>query len=100
MKTKLTKIGRSLLKMDLFGESIGFKIDGEESRRSILGLMLSLGIFATILPYAVKKWQVMINYDDTDISETVKPNGLFLDGGSDKIDDLNISFWLDFFSVS
>ena len=79
MKNNLRKVGKSLLKLDLFGEQIGLNIDGEGANKTILGLLFSLCIFATIIPYGVKKYDVMINYEDTDIQRTVDSNGLAID---------------------
>ena len=56
----MKKILRSFLKLDLFGESIGFQIDGLSSRKSILGAILSFAIFATVLPYSVKKYATLL----------------------------------------
>ena len=42
----------------------------------------------------VKKWSNMINYEDIDLSETIKPNRLFLDGNTEQIKDLKIAFHL------
>ena len=60
---KLTrKIENTMLKLDLFGESVKFSIDGEDSHKSILGSIVSLGIFATILAFGTKKFINCINY--------------------------------------
>ena len=67
MPTNTRNLGRKVLRVDIFGETVGFSIDGSNSRRSILGALLSLAIFATVMTYATKKFGVMINRDDTQI---------------------------------
>ena len=47
----------------------------------------------TILPYGVKKYDVMINYEDTDIQRTVDPNGLAIDEVV-QVDNFDIAFSL------
>ena len=61
----IKKLGSTFMRIDLFGEKAEFTIDGESSYRSLQGVIISLGIFATVLSYAVNKFSIMIDYGDT-----------------------------------
>ena len=50
-----------------------FTVDGEGSRKSYLGFLLSLVIFATVLPYSYDKYNTLINYGDTTVSDDIDP---------------------------
>ena len=75
MKNSAQKLRKTLLKFDLFGEPVGFTIDGDGSRKSCLGLLLSLIIIATLIPYSFKKFDTLITYGDNQVSMQVDNQG-------------------------
>ena len=66
------KIEAALLQFDRFGESVQFSIDGQSTHRSILGSIVSLGIFATVLAFGAKKFSISLNYQDTLFFQTME----------------------------
>ena len=75
MKSSTQRLQSTLLKLDQFGEPVEFTVDGEGSRKSFLGLLLSLVIFATVIPYSVDKYKTLINYGDTTVLDDFDPSG-------------------------
>ena len=49
----------------MFGESLQFKVGGNDSFKSIIGALVSLAIFATVLPYGVNKFIILYQKNDT-----------------------------------
>ena len=57
---------RNYLKsLDMFGSGVTFNIDGEETVKSYIGSFFSFVIICVTLVYAFTKWQVMVNFEDT-----------------------------------
>ena len=56
---------------NLFGEKINFEIRGQAAHKSFTGLVLSLGIFATLLAYGTNKFLVFKDYQDTLHQQTI-----------------------------
>ena len=69
MKNNLKRLSHMLLKLDIFGEQVVFTVDGEGSQKSYLGLIISLCIFATILPYSYNKFDTLRTYDDLAVQD-------------------------------
>ena len=57
-----TKIQSAFLSIDLFSESIQFSIKGKRAHQSILGSVLSLGIFATVLAFGINKFSISLGF--------------------------------------
>ena len=89
----MTKLNKTLLRLDLFGETVGFKIDGHDSKNSWPGLLLSVCIFATIVAYTAVKYVVMVTHNGTQIIEFSDPEGKKV-GDKTKIDGLSVGFFL------
>ena len=68
------RIGNVLMRIDLFGETASFDINGKTSYPSICGTLMSVVIFAAILAYGGKKYRVMLDYEDTMHQTTQKKN--------------------------
>ena len=65
MKKISKKLKDYAMRLDLFGETINFEIGGNTAHKSCYGLVISLGIFATLLAYGVNKFLVFKDYQDT-----------------------------------
>ena len=74
MKSNTQRLHSTLLKLDQFGEPVEFTVDGDGSRKSFFGLLLSLVIFATVIPYSIDKYRTLVEYGDTSISEDFYPH--------------------------
>ena len=68
------RIGNVLMRIDLFGETASFDINGRTSYPSVCGSLMSVVIFAAILAYGDKKYRVMLDYEDTMHQTTLKEN--------------------------
>ena len=77
------------MKLDIFGEPVGFTVDGEGSQKSYLGLLLSLIIFGTIIPFTYQKFSTLRTFGDTKVSDDLDPSGKNL---SDRTKIENFSF--------
>ena len=55
MKKLSNRMKRIFSSLDLFGEDIGFKINGQRTHKSAVGFFLSLGIISTVLAFGLKK---------------------------------------------
>ena len=73
MKKRISKnhLSEWLLKVDLFGEKAELQIEGKSSYQSFYGALISLGILSTVLAYGHKKFQTMIEYNDTTFKEVL-----------------------------
>ena len=58
-------IRNAIFTLDIFGEPIGFSIDGKSSYKSVQGLVLSVGILATVLTFGVNKFLKCLDYQET-----------------------------------
>ena len=67
-KVSITNLFKSL---DMFGSSVTFNIDGQETVKSYIGSFLSFVLISVTIMYAFTRYQVMINFDDTNYSETL-----------------------------
>lgn len=81
------------MKLDIFGEPVGFTVDGEESRKSYFGLFLSICIFAIMVPYDIKKCNILLTHGDTKLSDDLDPSG------KDSVDRTNIKDFTLAFNV-
>ena len=59
----------------MFGEPVGFSIDGGGTRKSFIGLLISLLIIGTLIPYSFKKFERLIEYDGVWVSFETDPEG-------------------------
>ena len=75
MKSSGKKLRDTILRLDLFGEPVGFTIDGDGSHKSCLGLSLSFFILATMIPYSFKKFQTLNTFDDVTVTEFIDYEG-------------------------
>ena len=55
----------------MFGSGVTFKIDGQETVKSYIGSFFSFVMISVTLMYAFTRWQVMIDFEDTNYSETL-----------------------------
>ena len=55
--SKVTKtLITSIEKLDLFGEGIGFTLNGKDSIKSIPGFVISMGIFVFVLLFGANQF--------------------------------------------
>ena len=84
---------KSILKrIDWFGESIGFSVqDGANSFRTWPGTVLTLLIYALVLTYGSRKFEVLLHRGDTKQTTTVQKNA-FPDDSKYPASDLDFDF--------
>ena len=58
-------LGSTLKKVDIFGQRPQFHIMGNESIKSVLGALISLGIMCTVIPYAINNFYQMYRFEGT-----------------------------------
>ena len=63
--TLLGRVTEKFMSLDMYGESLTFTINGSNTYPSIYGALISLAIFALVLPYGAHKFKTMWNFDDT-----------------------------------
>ena len=59
------RMKETLLFFDIFGEYVNFNIEGKTSHKSILGLLVSFAILSLVTAFGIKKYSVMVHYQDT-----------------------------------
>lgn len=57
--------GKAFRSLDLFGESVGFLIEGKATHQSILGAFVSLVAIVVTLSYFLDRTQTMLEFGDT-----------------------------------
>ena len=60
-----SKLGDIIKSFDLFGEGVGFEIEGRATNTSYLGSLISLAIIVITFSYAASRFTVMSDYADT-----------------------------------
>ena len=99
MKNNTQRLKRTLLKLDIFGEPVGFSVDGDGSHKSYLGLLLSLCVIGTISPYSISKFNTLVEFGDTRVSDDLEPSGIDLSDRT-KIENLTFAMGLSNFLTS
>ena len=87
------KLERSLFYFDFFGEQVGFSVNGQKSHKSYEGTIISLGILATVLSFAVNKFILSITHSDTMHTTAVEKN-YFDESTEYKFDSFHAAFAL------
>ena len=64
-QTLLKKAYNGFLQIDLFGETVGFSIDGQDTYKSILGAILSFFMASACLAYFIDNYISMIQFGQT-----------------------------------
>ena len=93
MERSAKKLRKTFLRLDLFGEPVGFTIDGSGTRKSFLGLFLSLCIIGTMIPYSFKKFDKLQSYDDVTLTSYVE-NSVKSPTDRTTIDNYTVGFGL------
>ena len=75
MVKKIT-FGDKFKKIDLYSQTIGFRVNGNDSLGSTFGSCISLVMITIVATYGFHKFLVMKNYDDTRFNEYVGKNEL------------------------
>ena len=65
MGSNAKRMKETLLFFDIFGEYVNFNIEGKTSHKSILGLLVSFAILSLVTAFGIKKYSVMVHYEDT-----------------------------------
>ena len=60
-----------VLSLDLFGQGVGFSVNGKDSYKSFIGLLFSIGILATVLPFGLNKLIICVDHSDTLHQESI-----------------------------
>ena len=74
----LTKLGEKMMEIDKYGESASFNIAGKSSFPSVYGTLISILVLVIVIPYAINKFVVMRNYEDTNFSSITQEDGTSL----------------------
>ena len=73
MRKKFSAAGSKVRHMDNFGSSPAFSLkDGEGSFGSLVGVFVSIFVFIFVIWYGISKYQIMNEYDDTNIMVSEK----------------------------
>ena len=59
---RLSSIFRSF---DMFGKSVGFRIEGKETHGSYIGAILTILVIFVTLSYAFRRFDILSSYGDT-----------------------------------
>ena len=59
------RLGGLFKTFDLFGQGVGFEVEGGGAKTSFFGAIVSLGITIVVLAYAVNRTQIMLKMADT-----------------------------------
>ena len=62
------RVTRLFTMFDWYGESVNFKVKGQDSLPSCLGTFISLVSIAILIAYAMEKYIVLMSYGDTSYS--------------------------------
>ena len=76
VSTFSSTVGNSYKLLDLFGETIGFTVNGYSSHRTCAGSFVSLIVILITALYSVDKWTVMMDREDTSFQEVTDENAL------------------------
>ena len=68
------RVREFVMRFNLFGETVNFEIRGQAAHKSFTGLVLSFGIFTTLLAYGTNKFFVFKDYQDTQHQQTIGKN--------------------------
>ena len=61
-----------LLSLDAFGQQFNFRVHHKfTSYKSICGFILTVLMLIPLVPFAIYKYNVMLNYDETNIIESL-----------------------------
>ena len=72
---RLQKLGKKVKSLDIFGEGVGFNIgDGQSTHTTYFGSLLTLAIIVITFTYALKRYNVMIEYGDTVVQTITEVN--------------------------
>ena len=93
MVNSTQKLKRTILNCDILGKPLNFKIRGQDTHKSFLGLFLSSIIMLRVTLYIHEKFTKMINYDDVTLSQELIPGGL-PQTENQYIPNLNVAFIL------
>ena len=64
-KSLLTKLADSVMRVDKYGETANFSIEGKSTYPSLCGTLVSLAILVVVIPYAINKFVIMKEFNDT-----------------------------------
>ena len=67
------RLSSTFKRIDLFGETVEFQIDGKASYGSLMGAVLSILVLVVTLSYAFKRFNVMTTFGDTFHQITQQP---------------------------
>ena len=61
--------GNPILKADAFGQGFNFRIRKYTTYRTAYGFLLTLMMIMALVPFAIYKYLIMMNYGDSNILE-------------------------------
>ena len=74
--TLLSSVADKFMSLDMFGETLTFTIDSADTYPSLCGTIVSLAIFALVLPYGAHKFTTMWEYGDTSHQDITDENSI------------------------
>ena len=72
-------MGNSYKLLDLFGETVGFTVNGLSSHRTCAGSLVSLIMVMITATYAFDKFRIMMGREDTSFQQVTEENTLNVD---------------------
>ena len=88
---KRSSVGKTLMSIDMFGERVGFQIEGMNSYPTACGTIVSILTLALVLIYALKQWTAMAKYNETRFQSIFEP---VVDSDVINQDESNIDFYI------
>ena len=61
----MTYLTTTFKRLDIFGEGIDFNVRGQNKHKTICGTLLSLVIYFFVIAYAIRKFHVLQDKEDT-----------------------------------
>ena len=55
----------------MFGDSVSFEVDGNGTYNTFIGTIVSIAILFLVIPYGLRKYNIMIQFNDTNFAESV-----------------------------
>lgn len=65
------RVWKNFSQIDLFGQELGFNLDGEERIKSVPGIIISILLLLVLFAYGISKFRGLLTYNNPNITTTV-----------------------------